>query len=323
MDVTSARARLVESSGDRDSTALATIPVGELDEALRLEQAPELILDVTRITGDGEGQTTETGRILVLWEKQELEDLRRRADGDSVTLAFDGNALNEAFDADVEGHGLREGAAVLAVAVVTGAGLGAGAAYAQADQTTGGSATIEQVRSDASAPPGATIEAARSAAAAGATASGATDIEAIRLAAGNETIAAAAGTPGVSDIEAVRLAAGNETIAASDTTAISEIEAIRAHEIAVSLGGPAGAESVEAARSAEIAASASSADASSSIEAVRSAAAEASRAAADTGGGISVSMPDPAVIGFLAGGIALLITGAAFAAQRQRMRPAS
>jgi hypothetical protein len=91
----------------------------------------------------------------------------------------------------------------------------------------------------------------------------------------------------------------------------------------VSLGGPAGAESVEAARSAEIAASASAGEGSSTIEAVRSAAAEASRAAADTGGGISVSMPDPAVIGFLAGGIALLITGAAFAAQRQRMRPAS
>ena len=347
MDVTSARARLVESSGDRDSTALATIPVGELDEALRLEQAPELILDVTRITGDGEEQTTETGRILVLWDKQDLEDLRRKADGDSVTLAFDASTLNEAFDSDVEGHGLREGAALLAVAVVAGGGAWAGSASAQPDQTTGGSATIEQVRSDAAAPPGATIEAARSAAAAGATASaaadieavrlaagnetiaaaastpGVSDIEAVRLAAGNETIAAAASTPGVSDIEAVRLAAGNETIAAADTTAISEIEAIRAHEIAVSLGGPAGAESVEAARSAEIAASASSAEGSSSIEAVRSAAAEASRAAADTGGGISVSMPDPAVIGFLAGGIALLITGAAFAAQRQRMRPAS
>ena len=347
MDVTSARARLVESSGDRDSAALATIPASEVDAAMRLEAAPELVLDVTRFKGEGQEQTTETGRIYVLWEKQDLEELRRRADGGSVTLAFDANALNEAFDADVEGHGLRESAALLAVAVVAGGGYFAGNASAQPDQTTGGgSATIEQVRSDVAAPPGAAIEAARSAAATGATASvaadieatrlaggnetiaaaattpGVSDIEAIRLAGGNETIAAAATTPGVSDIEAVRLAGGNETIAASDTSAISEIEATRAHEIAVSLGGPVGAESVEATRSAEIAAGVSSAEGSSTIEAVRSAAAEATRAADDTGGGISVSMPDPAVIGFLAGGIALLITGAAFAAQRQRMRPA-
>ena len=168
MDVTSARARLVESSGDRDSAALATIPVGEVEEALRFEEAPELILDVTRFRGEGEEQTTETGRILVLWEKEDLEDLRRRAEGGSVTLAFDANALNDAFDADVEGHGLRESAALLAVAVVAGGGYFAGNASAQPDQTTGagsGSATIEQVRSDAAAPPGAAIEAARSAAA--------------------------------------------------------------------------------------------------------------------------------------------------------------
>lgn len=349
MEVTSARARLVESSGDRASAALATIPASEVEEALRLEEAPELILDVTRFTGEGEEQTTETGQVSVLWDKQDLEALLRRAEGGSVTLAFDANALHEAFDADVEGHGLRESAALLAVAVVAGGGYWAGGASAQVDQTTGtgGSATIEQVRSDAAAPPGAAIEAVRSAAATGATVSPAADIEAVRLAEGAETIAASASTPSVADIEAVRLAEGTETIAASaptpgvadieavrlaegtetiaasaPTSAISEIEAIRAHEIAVSLGGPSGAESVEAARSAEIAASVSSAEGSSTIEAVRSAAAEATRTAADTGGGVSVSMPDPAVIGFLAGGIALLITGAAFAAQRQRMRPA-
>jgi hypothetical protein len=100
----------------------------------------------------------------------------------------------------------------------------------------------------------------------------------------------------------------------------TDIEAVRS---AASAGGLTGAESVEAVRSAEIAASVSGTEATSSIEAVRSAAAEASRATADTGGGISISMPSPEATGAISGAIALLITGAAFAARRQRpMRPA-
>ena len=372
MEVTSARATLVDFAGDRAEAALVTIPVSEVEDALREDGAPELVLDVTRFAGEGDSRTEDSGQISVRWTKEELESILKTAQGGTVTLAFDGNALLQAFEADVEGHGLREVAATLGVAIVVGGSAFAGAASAQVAQGTslGGSTAIEQVRSDAGAPPGAAIEAARSAdaaasaslassgiealradsaetiaasapagasdieatrsaagnetIAASAPTPGVSDIEATRLAAGNETIAASAPTPGVSDIEATRLAAGNETIAASaPTPGVSDIEAVRSAEAALTAGGPQAASAVEAARSAEIAAGVSGTEAAGSIEATRAAAAEAARAGADTGG-ISVSMPSAATVGWLAGGIALLISGAAFvaASQRQRMRPA-
>ena len=93
-----------------------------------------------------------------------------------------------------------------------------------------------------------------------------------------------------------------------------EIEAARS---AANVSGLTAAENVEAARSTEIAASVGGTQGASEIETVRTAAAEATRAASDTGGGISISMPSPAVTGAIGGAIALLITGAAFAARRQ------
>jgi len=242
------------------------------------------------------------------------------------------------------------------------AGVGAGMASAQTDQTTGagGSAAIEQVRSDAAVAPGAAIEAARSAegaqtlaasagqpvaadieavrsteAAAQATSQAPFDIEAVRLAQGeallastSEPAAAAADIEAVRsteaatqaasqapfDIEGVRLAQGEQLLASEPAAAATDIEAVRS---AANVSGLTAAESVEAARSTEIAASVASAQSATDIEAVRSAAAEATRAASDTGGGINISMPSPAVTGALGGAVALLITGAAFAARRR------
>ena len=358
MEVASARARLVDSADNGASPALATIPRSEIEAALSYEEGPpELILDITRYAGEGD---QESGQVAVLWGPEDLEELLRRADGDSVTLAFDPDELLQAFEADVEGHGIREVAAVLAVAVA--AGVGAGMASAQTDQTTGssGSAAIEQVRSDAAAAPGAAIEAARSAEgaqtlaasagqpvaadieavrsteAATQAASGAPfDIEGVRLAQGeallastSEPTAAAvdieavrsteAATQAASqapfDIEGVRLAQGEQLLASEPAAAATDIEAVRS---AANVSGLTAAESVEAARSTEIAASVASAQSATDIEAVRSAAAEATRAASDTGGGISISMPSPAVTGAIGGAVALLITGAAFAARRR------
>jgi hypothetical protein len=360
MEVASARARLVDSAADDASAALATIPRSEIEEALRIEgEPPELILDITRYAGE-DRQMAETGKVSVFWGREDLEELLRRTEGKSVTLVFDPYELLQAYEADVEAHGLREVAAVIAVAVA--AGTAAGVAYAQPAEgtTVGGSSTIEQVRSDAAgAPPGAAIEAVRSAAAA--TTPVGADIEAVRIAAA-QTIAASGPAPVGADIEAVRLAGGAETIAASgpaavgadieavrtagaetiaasgptavgadieairvasaetiadsaSTSAIGDIEAVRS---AATMSGLTAAESVEAARSSEIAASAASAQGAVDIEAVRSAEAGATRAAADTGGGINISLPSPAVTGALGGAVALLITGAAFAARRQR-----
>ena len=319
MEVATGRAKLVEFADD-GASALATIPRREIEDALRIEDGPpELILDVSRNPGQADEQM---GQIFILWGQDELEEVLRRAEGDSVTLAFDPEGLSQALDADVEGHGLREVAAVLAVAVA--AGTAAGVASARPDEGTGGvsgSATIEQVRSDQGAAPGATIEAIRSAEGVQTlSASGGEPIAADIEAARSTEAATLAAAQGPFDIEGVRLAQGSELLAAEATPVAADIESVRS---AASTGGLTAVEGIEAARSTEIAASVASAESASGIEAVRSASAEATRAASDTGGGISISMPSPEVTGALSGAVALLITGAAFAARRQRpMRPA-
>jgi hypothetical protein len=321
MEVATGRAKLVEFAGEGASPALATIPRSEIEYALQVEDGPpELILDVSRNPGEADEQT---GQIFILWGQDELEEVLRRAEGDSVTLAFDPEALAQAFDAEVEGHGLRQAAAVLVVAVA--AGTAAGVAAARPDVGTGGSvggsAAIEQVRSDSGASPGATIEAVRSAEGVQTVkASGGEPIAAHIEATRSAEAATLAAAQGPFDIEGVRLAQGSELLAAEATPAAADIESLRS---AATTGGLTGVEGVEAARATEIAASVASAQGASDIEGVRSAAAAATRAASDTGGGISISMPDPAVTGALGGAVALLITGAAFAARRQRpMRPA-
>src|SRR5215217_5083653 len=313
MEVASARARLVDFAADDASSALATIPRSEIEQALRIEgEPPELILDITRYAGE-DRQMAETGKVSVFWDREDLEAVLGRTEGKSATLVFDPHELLQAYEADVEAHGLREVAAVIAVAVA--AGTAAGAAYGQPAEGTslGGSTSIEQVRSDAAgAPPGAAIEAVRSAAAA--TTPVGADIEAVRIAAA-ETIAASGPAPVGADIEAIRLASAETIADSASTSAIGDIEAVRS---AAAMSGLTAAESVEAARSSEIAASVGSGQGAVEIEAVRSAEAEATRAAADTGGGIGVSLPSPAVTGAVGGAVALLITGAAFAARRQR-----
>jgi hypothetical protein len=374
MEVASARAKLVDFAEEGASPALATLPRREVEEALRYEDGPpELILDVTR-WADGNEQA---GQVSVAWERGDLEELLRKSEGDSVTIAFDPDALLQAFEADVEAHGLREAAAVLAVAIVAGGAATAGAAYAQSDQSTGvgGAAAIEQVRSDAGAAPGAAIEQLRAtggaetiaasapgpvgadieavrsqeaattqaslasadiegvrsvqgpelAAATGGASLASSDIEGVRSVQGPELAAATGGASlASSDIEGVRSVQGPDLAAATGGAALSdEIEAARSTEIASGAGALTAADSVEAARSTEIAAGVASTQGASDIEAIRMASAEAARASEDTGGGISVSMPSPTTTGLVAGGIALLITGAAFAAtRRQGMRPA-
>jgi hypothetical protein len=328
MEVATGRAKLVEFADDGGSAALATLPRSEIEDALRIDDGPpELVLDVTRNPGEADEQT---GSVYVLWGREELEELLRRAEGDSVTLAFDPEELAQAFDAEVEGHGFRGAVAVLAVAVAAGTAAGVAAAGPTEGTSLGGAATIEQVRSDAGTadeygmPRPTPADYGSSAVSAGdygmpqATPADygiqpGTDIEAVRLAAAAESAESSA-------VSAGDYGMPQATPADYGIQPGSDIEAVRS---AANAGGLTGAESVEAARSAEIAASVSGTEATSSIEAVRSAAAEASRAAEDTGGGISISMPSPEATGAISGAIALLITGAAFAARRQRpMRPA-
>jgi hypothetical protein len=93
------------------------------------DATPELTLDV--VAGDG---SPEHGTISMTWSRSDLERLLESASGEDVVLTFDRNELTAALG-DVEIHGMRERAAVFAVAVV--GAIGATAAVADA-QVVGG-----------------------------------------------------------------------------------------------------------------------------------------------------------------------------------------
>jgi hypothetical protein len=119
------RVRLVDASEIGAREIQATVPRAEIEDVLRSKDGePELVLDVTR------GGEAEPNTLRLAWDPAELEALLRKADGDNVTFAFNGAELEQAL-ADVEAHGLREAAVVVAVAATTAA-AGAGVAQASA-----------------------------------------------------------------------------------------------------------------------------------------------------------------------------------------------
>jgi hypothetical protein len=124
------------------SRAVTTIvPRVQIAEALQDPQAsPELFLDLDR--GD------ERATIGISWSHDELEKLLERASGDDILFTFDRDQLELAF-ADVEAHGLRQTAAIFAVAAA--GALGSGAAIANAsipiEQGSGSAATVAAVQS--------------------------------------------------------------------------------------------------------------------------------------------------------------------------------
>jgi hypothetical protein len=140
------RVRLVDASEIGTREIQATVPRAEIEDVLKSKDGdPELVIDVTR------GDAADSRTLRLAWDQGELEELLRKADGDNVTLAFNGSELERALEADVEAHGLREAAVVLAVAATTaaaGAGIASGAlapqepagpaVTAQAQATTGG-----------------------------------------------------------------------------------------------------------------------------------------------------------------------------------------
>jgi hypothetical protein len=121
-----ARAALV-SAPDVAKGLTTSISRAELEQAIGTKDGPaELVLDVTRFS---DGEAAETRKVAVAWQPGDLERLLREAEGERVTLTFDGEALRQAMEDDVEAHGLREKAVVLAVAA-TGFGIAAGTAAA-------------------------------------------------------------------------------------------------------------------------------------------------------------------------------------------------
>jgi hypothetical protein len=114
MDYATGTARLVEPGNLEGRGVAAVLDRSEIEQALRSKESTELILDVAR-QGDVEAHT-----LGVRWDPPDLEEVLRTTEGDRIAIAFDREELQDALtDDDVEGHGLREKALVLSVAVAT------------------------------------------------------------------------------------------------------------------------------------------------------------------------------------------------------------
>ena len=333
MQELSARAALVPAP-EVSGGLTTSVSRGEVEEALRVgDTPPDLILDVTRFAN---GDPAETRNLVVAWERADLEELLRQSESDRVILTFDSDAIREAMEADVEAHGIREKALVLAVAAVAATG-GAASASAQGspdDRAVSKATSVGQVEIPYLSHGTLTPEAApteipylshgtltpEAAAAAAAGSSASPDDRAVSMAApatGAESETAAAEIPYLSHGTLTPEAAAAGSSASPD-------------DRAVSMAAPAtGAESETAA--AEIPylshgtlTPVSSTDASASPDdrAVSMAAPAPAPSAVDDSG-ISISAPSPATAVGIGAAVALAITGAAFAvAGRRRVTPA-
>ena len=139
MEQISARAALVPAS-DLGDGLTTIIPRSDIQAVLAAEEEPiELMLDVTRFS---DGEAAETRNVSVMWERTDLEQALSEAQGDDIVLTFDREALGRVAD-DVEAHGFRETALVLAVAATAAAG-GAASAAAEPGALYGATTPIVQ-----------------------------------------------------------------------------------------------------------------------------------------------------------------------------------
>ena len=136
MDDLRTRAHLVDRSAGGIGAVFTREEIAEA--ATATEFPATLLLDLDRVERDG---GTSQARVAVDWDQETLEQLLASTQDQEIELRFDERELALAFD-DVEGHGIREKAAVLAVAVVA-AGASTTPAFARvaADVSGGASAT--------------------------------------------------------------------------------------------------------------------------------------------------------------------------------------
>ena len=133
MDDLRTRAQLVAS--DHAGTVGTVVTRAEVaDAAAGAEFPATLLLDLDRVEA-AEGEVTAHARLVVDWDRETLERLLSSTDDEEIALWFDERELARAFDeAEVEGHGFRERAAVIAIAATA---AGAGATPALASQVAG------------------------------------------------------------------------------------------------------------------------------------------------------------------------------------------
>ena len=122
-------------AGEFDGRGVSTtIARTEILQALDSGDEMELVLDA-RVIREAE---VEAHTLAVALDRSDLENRLRADEGEEIGLQFDAEELEAALaEDDVEAHGLRQKAAVFAVAAV-GVGAFAGQAAAQPTSDTGG-----------------------------------------------------------------------------------------------------------------------------------------------------------------------------------------
>jgi hypothetical protein len=283
METTSARAKLAGLAAEEGSPTVATaIERSEVEEALGLAGGPpELILEILR-SADGEEQRVQ---LAVEWEKEDLEELLRRAEGTPLILRFDAQSIEAALQQeDVEGHGFREKAVILAAVAATATAVGSAQAKYPAEQAgASAGAAVEQVTRPDDAAGARTTPATTGAAAAA-------DEYGMPRAMPSDYPADEYGMPRAMPTDYPAPEYGAPRAMPTDYPA-PEYGAPRAMPTdypAPEYGAPRAMPS--------------------------------DYPAGDTGGGFAVPAPSPGEATLITGGIALLIAGAAFAATRRRER---
>ena len=329
MDEVRDRARLVDATAFDGRGVTATVPRAEIEGVLAsADGPPELVLDVQRREGD----EVEAHTLRIEWDPKELGELLRTTGDGQVTLVLDRDELERAIQAEVEAHGLREKAAVFGVAAIAAASVGTSSAFAghNAPYATGGggASSIEMVSDAASSGPsttGSEMTAAQS------------DQNMLQVAAASQSAAqpemisdaASSGpkttgsemTAAQSDENVLQVAAasqsaaeGPELVTDASTSGPVPLQASAQSPELVSdsaLSGPK-----ETPMTAQQIADAAAPPPEMVSDAALSG--PVAQPEASGGGGWDISAPDPTTTGIIAGGIALMITGAGFAIRGQR-----
>lgn len=154
MDDLRTRAKLVTvdaASVGADSIGTVVSRAEVAETAARGEFPATLLLDLDRLESEDGGEVTARARVAVDWDEDTLDQLLASTEYDEIALWFDSRELAQAFD-EVEAHGLREKAAVLAVtAAAAGAAVTPASARTVQAAVGPGHSTAGSVSSQASA----------------------------------------------------------------------------------------------------------------------------------------------------------------------------
>ena len=308
MEEVASTAKLVDAGAVEPQQGLtATLPRSDVEAALQDDAGADLFLEIARIqNGERDDRT-----IKVAWDRSDLQELLKSG-GDSITFVFDQSELERMLDdPDVEAQGLREKALVITVAAATAAAgfAGSASAHVLSDGSTAATpaAAVSGIASDTA-----------TSGVAGAVSSFTTDAST----AGPSAAAADSATvPQDGWTNAANTAAADSGVAADGwTNAVNSPVPDGGINVVTdaSTSGQPGAVS-------GFATDASTAGQPGAISGgilsdVGSEATRAPETPTVTGGGSGFTVPDGAAEAALAGGLALLITGAAFVSRTQRRR---